>query len=154
MKELVCAISHLVGIQTALTLADTFAEAFKGLPYALPETRMSTFSELKYKTSHYETILLESYNRPFVIMMEDDMQFIFDIDFDALVASAPSDWGVLQLVVSNDIPLIRLWNRYLHNLKATRNNTLLSDVIWSEREGRGEPELWCAGHKMNLLLHI
>lgn len=35
--------------------------------------------------------------RDYGIVLEDDMRFVFNIDFDALVASAPKDWGILQV---------------------------------------------------------
>jgi GR25 family glycosyltransferase involved in LPS biosynthesis len=39
--------------------------------------------------------------REYGIVLEDDMRFVFNIDFDALVASAPKDWGILQVSIFN-----------------------------------------------------
>ncbi len=37
----------------------------------------------------------------FALILEDDVKFLYDVDFPLLVRSAPSDFGILQLVTSN-----------------------------------------------------
>lgn len=49
----------------------------------------------------------------YALIIEDDVQFPFDIDFDALVASAPPDWAILQLFNSNEGTMAHFWNTYM-----------------------------------------
>ena len=45
--------------------------------------------------------------------MEDDIALPFvDMDWNALIESAPSDFAVLQLVTSNGDYVQKLWNQY------------------------------------------
>lgn len=49
----------------------------------------------------------------YAIIIEDDVQMPFNIDFDALAASAPQDFGILQLFNSNEESMESQWVRYL-----------------------------------------
>eukprot|EP01034_Spumella_vulgaris_P034469 gene34469-42509_t len=49
----------------------------------------------------------------FAIITEDDIQIPFDIDFEALAATAPKGFGILQLFDSNEESMQSLWNRYV-----------------------------------------
>ncbi len=46
------------------------------------------------------------------LISEDDIVFPFDIDFVALAASAPPDFGILQLFNSNPSSMKETWKRY------------------------------------------
>lgn len=80
-------------------------------------------------------------HRSYGMVMEDDMRFQFRVDLDALVASAPADWGVLQLVVSNHQPLARMWDMYVNKTQALPGST----ELWVPRDAMGETTMWCAG---------
>jgi hypothetical protein len=43
--------------------------------------------------------------------------FPFDLDYDAMIALAPNDWGILQLFNSNPWSMKNTWNRYLRVLE-------------------------------------
>ena len=65
----------------------------------------NTMKEVACSVSHTSAIRNIFYrvppavlSRDYGIVLEDDMRFIFKIDFDALVASAPKDWGLLQVL--------------------------------------------------------
>ena len=79
IKELACSISHLRAI-----LAAVENEEASSLPSATSDTASLSRSFLGEE-------------KPYALIMEDDIKLEFDIDFDKLVASAPPDWGVLQL---------------------------------------------------------
>eukprot|EP01041_Mallomonas_annulata_P008409 gene8409-17330_t len=59
---------------------------------------------------------------PYALILEDDVRFQFNIDFDALIKSAPPDFGILQLVTSSEHFSRHLWNQY----KKTKQ-------LWSKR---------------------
>lgn len=46
------------------------------------------------------------------LILEDDVQFLFDIDFQAMASTAPSDFGILRLFTSHMTAAERMWRRY------------------------------------------
>jgi GR25 family glycosyltransferase involved in LPS biosynthesis len=72
--------------------------------------------ELTVTISHLNTIRNAIYNgnrnNPYALILEDDLQFATEIDFAALIASAPAGFGILQLVTSNDYAVLELWRVY------------------------------------------
>jgi hypothetical protein len=66
--------------------------------------------------------------------MEDDVSIDFDIDYDALVASAPADWGILQLQVSKFNLLRWIYTDFY----------LTQKKIWVERSIK-ELDFWSMG---------
>lgn len=59
---------------------------------------------------------------PYALIIEDDVSFPFSINFTALAASAPQDFGILQLFNSNQVTMKDSWQHYLQN-----NNYLWMD---------------------------
>jgi GR25 family glycosyltransferase involved in LPS biosynthesis len=53
----------------------------------------------------------------YALVVEDDVYFPFDIDFDALAKSAPPDFGILQLFNSNEGSMDSYWRQYMKNSK-------------------------------------
>lgn len=72
--------------------------------------------EIAVTISHLNTIRKAIYegnnSHPYALILEDDLQFAVDIDFSDLIASAPPNFGVLQLVTSNDFAVLELWRVY------------------------------------------
>ncbi len=73
----------------------------------------------------------------YALILEDDLEFAFDIDFHALAASAPPGFAILQLVTSNDGNLQYLWKKYWKST-STKNK-----FLWEERSD--VTDFWCAG---------
>ena len=48
----------------------------------------------------------------YALIMEDDVQFNFQLNFTALISSAPKDFGILQLSTSNEEALKQLWSTF------------------------------------------
>jgi len=67
----------------------------------------------------------------FALIIEDDVQFPFDVDWEAMAATAPKGFGMLQLFYSNEYILSKIWRLY------QRNDTL--NGMWTDtmREGIG-----------------
>lgn len=61
----------------------------------------------------------------YALIVEDDVYFPFDINFDSLVATAPDDWAILQLFNSNDGTMAKYWNSYRRRMDNT--------TLWIER---------------------
>jgi len=68
---------------------------------------------LSHLTAMYKAVYDVTYSsHKYALIMEDDVRFHFDVDFEKLVASAPKEFGVLQLSVSNIEAIHKLWNSY------------------------------------------
>ena len=65
----------------------------------------NTPKELGCTTSHIHAMWTAIYqnttNNRYALIIEDDVSFPFNLDFDALTRSAPKDFGILQLFNSN-----------------------------------------------------
>lgn len=72
--------------------------------------------EVAVTISHLHTIRRAIYTgnntNPYALILEDDLQFATGIDFAELISSAPTGFGVLQLVTSNDYAVLELWRVY------------------------------------------
>ena len=63
----------------------------------------------------------------YALIIEDDVHFLFNIDWDALAATAPKDFGILQLFNSNKDTLTVRWDDYLAKKKKG------VDFLWIEK---------------------
>jgi hypothetical protein len=79
-----------------------------------------------YQASHHHS------HKKYALIMEDDLRMAMEVDFEKVIESAPQDFGMLQLVTSNEVSIEYAWSRYL----ADRTKWLK----------RGEFDAsWCAG---------
>jgi GR25 family glycosyltransferase involved in LPS biosynthesis len=93
--------------------------------------------ELTVTVSHLQalrTAVNSISESPYALILEDDMQFAFDVDYHALAASAPKDFAILQLVTSNDQNLKYLWKKYKDSD---------GEYLWEQRSDI--TDFWCAG---------
>jgi GR25 family glycosyltransferase involved in LPS biosynthesis len=65
----------------------------------------------------------EAQASPYALILEDDVSFYFNTDFAGLIASAPSDFGILQLTVSLFYLNFEIWQSYERN----------SSCLWTPR---------------------
>jgi GR25 family glycosyltransferase involved in LPS biosynthesis len=76
--------------------------------------------ELGCTSSHLiamrEAIYSESRSR-YALIIEDDVQFPFDVDWEELARSAPAGFGILQLFNSNQASMEETWLKYLKKNK-------------------------------------
>jgi GR25 family glycosyltransferase involved in LPS biosynthesis len=47
------------------------------------------------------TAVTSKNTHPYAFIMEDDLQLVFDVDFDALIQQFPPDFGIVQTFVIN-----------------------------------------------------
>lgn len=75
--------------------------------------------ELGCTSSHLEAIRLAVYSNTtksrYALIIEDDVHFPFEVDWNALAASAPPGFGILQLFNSNGGSMKATWKRYLRD---------------------------------------
>jgi len=93
--------------------------------------------ELAVTVSHLmalRTAVNSGSSSPYALILEDDVEFSFDVDFHALAATAPKGFGVLQLLTSNDGNLKYLWKKYVGSG---------GRVLWEPRSD--VTDFWCAG---------
>ena len=62
-------------------------------------------------TAVYDTTA-NGLNSDYALILEDDVKLLFHLNFTALIASAPRDFGILQLVTSNEEAIQGLWATY------------------------------------------
>ena len=74
---------------------------------------------------------------PYALIIEDDVQFLFNIDWNALAASAPPKFGILQLFNSNKETLTLRWDDYLAKKKKKG-----PDFLWVEKWPRQPVAYW------------
>ncbi len=83
------------------------------------ECKRFSFSDVAILCSHMKAIHTALHDTSsvakeslFALILEDDVRFQFNIDFDALLASAPLNFGVLQLMASYSDQITELWRSY------------------------------------------
>jgi len=101
--------------------------------------RKNSLRELALTVSHliaiYSAITAPN-NHPYALITEDDIQFSFDINFNAIAATAPKDFAALQLLTSNHVVVESLWSKYVDEKS-----------IWVKKKKEGLIHLdhWCTG---------
>jgi hypothetical protein len=101
MEDVAITASHLLAIYKAVHSLDTDKEG-----------------ENAGKTPRYALIL------------EDDVQFPFDIDFGELIKGAPKDFGILELTSTDSVTMSRRWNHYKYDQTALWANRTRVDDAW------------------------
>ena len=81
--------------------------------------KKNTPKELGCTASHlvamHQAIYSTTAKSRYALIIEDDVYFPFDIDFQAMAMSAPDDFGILQLFNSNEASMRETWERYVKN---------------------------------------
>jgi hypothetical protein len=76
----------------------------------------NNLDDLAVTVSHLLAMHQAVYNTPtthrLALIVEDDVQIPFDIDFEALAATAPKGFGILQLVTSHEQQMERQWIKF------------------------------------------
>ena len=93
--------------------------------------------ELTVTASHLNalrTAVNSGSDSPYALILEDDLEFAFDVDWHALAASAPQGFAMLQLVTSNEGNLQYLWKKYWQSE---------GKFMWEQRSDI--TDFWCAG---------
>lgn len=68
----------------------------------------------------------------YALIVEDDVFFPFNVDFNAMAQSAPADFGILQLFNSNQPSMKNIWKKYLKNHNTLwLNRNAASFEFWS-----------------------
>lgn len=69
----------------------------------------------------------------YALIMEDDVEFVMNVDLLQLVQSAPPNFGILQLTTSNSIAMGKLMNEYLSESSIDSSMSNLTRRLWSLR---------------------
>jgi GR25 family glycosyltransferase involved in LPS biosynthesis len=99
--------------------------------------RKNTMKDLAVTLSHLYAIRSAIYSSKqlhskYALILEDDLQFSFGVDFMGLIESAPKDFGVLQLITSNVFSVNNLWKVFGRHKQ-----------LWVKRSEKDD--YWCAG---------
>jgi GR25 family glycosyltransferase involved in LPS biosynthesis len=96
----------------------------------------NTPKELGCTSSHlvamYQAIYSTTATSRYALIIEDDVLFPFDIDFDALTKSAPEGFGILQLFNSNEGTMEQTWKRFLTD----------PNFIWAKKQAKKYFDYW------------
>lgn len=79
--------------------------------------KRNTHNDLAVTMSHLKAMHFALYNIPsissrYALIIEDDVRFLFSINFTALIDSAPKNFGLLQLTTSNHEASNLLWRNF------------------------------------------
>ena len=89
--------------------------------------------ELGCTTSHLLAMQKAIYSKTatsrYALIIEDDVKFPFDVDYDELTKSAPEGFGILQLFNSNKQSLVFSFNEYINKKRLWHRSENL--VFWS-----------------------
>jgi GR25 family glycosyltransferase involved in LPS biosynthesis len=91
--------------------------------------------ELGCTTSHLMAMRDAVYSKSksrYALIIEDDVQFPFDVDWNALALTAPKDFVILQLFNSNQATMSQTWGSYKKN----------NDNLWSQRNAMKFFDFW------------
>jgi GR25 family glycosyltransferase involved in LPS biosynthesis len=61
--------------------------------------------EVAVTLSHIKALYMavtSTNKHPYAFIMEDDLQLVFDVDFDVLIQQFPPDFGIVQTFVINN----------------------------------------------------
>jgi GR25 family glycosyltransferase involved in LPS biosynthesis len=114
-KDISAILSHLKAIHTALYDAKSSIRTEHGRNLDTVSGKESG----RHKLSDY------------ALIMEDDVQFAFHLNFTALIASAPKNFGILQLSTSNSEALKQLWATF--EKQSSLHYTALSSISSSDK---------------------
>ena len=101
--------------------------------------RKLELNEIAVVCSHintlYESVFLDSSDyaksHEFVLIMEDDARFHYQIDFKELISSVKKDFGMLQLLMSLSDDIIKAYGLYLNNKHQLWTERLPDSTVWS-----------------------
>lgn len=130
-KDISSILSHLSAIHTAIYSEESTTDgisddvAKRNLRYKSNRHSEARRSEQSPKMSDYALII------------EDDVQFVYQLNFSALISSAPENFGILQLSTSNEEALKLLWSTFKEKTAAEKD-------IYNDLENLG---------KLNFLRH-
>lgn len=109
--------------------------------------KKNTPKELGCTTSHlsamHAAIHSTTAKSRYALIVEDDITIPFNIDFDALVRSAPNDFGILQLFNSNENSMRSTWDRYVKD----------PSYVWVRRHPIKYFDFWCVISFTSFLLY-
>lgn len=98
--------------------------------------KKNTPKELGCTSSHliamYQAVYSTTATSRYALIVEDDVQFPFDVDFEALALSAPKGFGILQLFNSNEGTMESTWKRYLAD----------PSYVWAARQPMKYFDFW------------
>lgn len=125
-------------------------EGYQGPPDSITAVRVvelcgrprNLLKELAGVVGHLMAIWNSVYStdkNPYALILEDDVEFGFKVDFNALAATAPKDWLVLQLLTSNGNRVSQLWEQY--QSKKGKGDLWMARRIF----GPHHMDFWCAG---------
>eukprot|EP01036_Dinobryon_divergens_P027029 gene27029-35738_t len=102
VRDIAVIMSHLSAMHTAIVYSNT--------------------------SSRYSISMLDE----FALIVEDDVRFLYEVDFQGLISTAPRPFGILQLSTSNVEAIKSLWGKYkrLHTSVSQNVSTNLQSSLW------------------------
>lgn len=61
-------------------------------------------------------------NSKYFLVLEDDVRFKFNVDFEKLISAAPDDFGSLQLMMSHKVQIESAWGHYANSVPSSSPN--------------------------------
>ena len=102
-KDISTIMSHLKAIHTAI---------YSNQSYANHSSKRQLRKELRSKKDASTDGIISTNMSDYALIMEDDVKFIYQLNFTSLILSAPKNFGILQLSTSNEEALHHLWSTF------------------------------------------
>ena len=94
---------------------------------------------LSHLKAMYTAVHAKDDKSEFALILEDDVKFLYDIDFNSLVKLAPPEFGILQLITSN----VEALNGLLHQFKtAAPNERYWKKTAWNHFTKNGKTSMY------------
>jgi hypothetical protein len=122
--ELIVALSHVNAINYACNY-NSYNHRNNKLAHFVHDKQSQKHT---HATNSSDAVDLNDY----ALILEDDLQFAFEIDFHQLVSLAPKDFAIIQLVTSNDHSVLNLWRVFDRH-----------KLLFVKR--KSHDDYWCAG---------
>jgi GR25 family glycosyltransferase involved in LPS biosynthesis len=94
---------------------------------------------LSHLKAMYTSVYFDTFNPSsnYAVIIEDDIKFLFSINFTELIRTAPSDFTILQISTSNPEAVSQLWTVYVSNATSSTDR-LWYRTDWTNKSKNGK----------------
>jgi GR25 family glycosyltransferase involved in LPS biosynthesis len=105
-KDISSILSHLTAIHNAIYSEESTSDGMSG------DVVQRNLRNKRNRNSEAKRPAQPPKMSDYALIIEDDVQFVYQLNFSALISSAPENFGILQLSTSNEEALKLLWSTF------------------------------------------
>jgi GR25 family glycosyltransferase involved in LPS biosynthesis len=140
---------HKLFSQQRVPAVEPDSPDFKKVKVLEKPCKRNTVKDISVVLSHlkaiYTAIYFDSYNphSNYAVILEDDIKFLFSVNFTELISTAPKDFTILQLSTSNPEALQKLFSFYSSSADPKKMQ-LWQKTSWMDKTKNGKTYLYWA----------